>query len=225
MPGTEAAPSWAHELIDVVVQEYGIKKPELVWTWDKKNRLQSGGNANGFRININAGTDVQDQHGTLLHELAHVIVIQRDKNRGHNQGMYEVAWDLWERYMPNFDPQYHMKREGWYKTTCLTVARKRGFAGADDALKERKQINAVRCKSHYYIAYAAEFSGWAYKTRRLKDGTSAYEHQAIFKTEQSCQRCGAWSITYRMLAKTEIKKINPQIPDPPAATGTVRLTV
>ena len=93
-----ALPGWAWDMLAAEERRYRLPEIEVVWrVWRKPWNVQTSGAAFPlrYRIVITAGTDEQDQHLMLLHELGHIVV---GPNHGHDARWRSVVDHLWARY-------------------------------------------------------------------------------------------------------------------------------
>ncbi len=139
------APAWAIKLCEQVCQEEGVRVPSIRWRVAyappqqvsptvraafniPPTYLHSSGRAWYDWISITAGNEKRETKIVLLHELAHVIRMQKRDDRSHGSAFYEVAWRLWRRHRCGFDNV--IAREAHYKVECLKTAVRLKIPGA-----------------------------------------------------------------------------------------------
>lgn len=96
-PRTRPVPSWAAELVQRVCSDEHRRPPRV--TWYQRNGSSSSGvtyKGEGY-IHVTAGTDVEDAHLVVLHELAHWLA---PPGWAHNRRFWELAWRLYVTYLP-----------------------------------------------------------------------------------------------------------------------------
>lgn len=101
-PNPDTVPDWARELANRVCRDFG--KPKVTIRWRVRRKRESTFTAGTTWtprdgkprwISILAGTDVEVQKVTLLHELAHYLMPPK---QGHTKRFWAVAWMLFEKY-------------------------------------------------------------------------------------------------------------------------------
>ena len=115
------------------------------WTWVCHNVLGTGrpfyssgrtyfslpkGSKMVERFVVTAGTNRDDQHITLLHEVAHGLT----PGHHHDATFWHTAWDLYLTYAPGVPVRRVLAREGAYRREALVVATELGVRGAVTAL-------------------------------------------------------------------------------------------
>ena len=93
-------PEWAYRLISRITADYEVVYPYVQWT-NRKRKASTGWCAlEGTSIGIRAGSDKADTRYTILHELAHYILIHRHKTYTgqHDDIYYNFLWPFLRRY-------------------------------------------------------------------------------------------------------------------------------
>jgi hypothetical protein len=83
-----------------VVEDYHIRPPAFHWR-RRKERFSAGScTLDGKVVTVTAGTDRTDSRITILHELAHLILLRKVRSyRGeHSEQFYGFLWPLFRRY-------------------------------------------------------------------------------------------------------------------------------
>ena len=98
--GLAPPPCWATTLVGRMSLDYSVEEPTL--NWRTRRQVSSSGycNLNGRVIGIGAGSDVQDSRLAVLHEMAHLILIQTvDAYQGeHDDCFYDFFWPVIRKY-------------------------------------------------------------------------------------------------------------------------------
>ena len=96
------APAWARALVVAVCAEADAPLPRLSWRFRTRPTSSGVTRRHVGVISLSAGTDVDDQRLTLLHELAHWVTPEPPRRRGrvahHDRGFYRAAFGLYARH-------------------------------------------------------------------------------------------------------------------------------
>ena len=116
-------PQWAIDLCE----EINPDLPMLKWR-NGQTGVMSSGCARYVRktgeyvyIVITAGSNKIDQKSTLLHELAHTLAPLSD---GHSERFWEIAWELYYKYMPEHIEHIKEREFEYKKMSELVYVRK-----------------------------------------------------------------------------------------------------
>lgn len=112
-PNPDTVPVWARELADQVCRDFGKPKVTIRWRYRRDPSRRGFDETSGTTwtpsdgkpkwISILAGIDVVGQRVTLLHELAHYILPNK---QGHTKRFWALCWLLFERYDANLYKAY-----------------------------------------------------------------------------------------------------------------------
>ena len=93
-------PNWAQNLVRRITGDYEVVYPYIQWT-KRKSKISTGWCAlEGNAIGIRTGSDKADARYTILHELAHYILLHLHKTYTgqHDKIYYEFLWPFLRRY-------------------------------------------------------------------------------------------------------------------------------
>lgn len=95
----DKSPVWARRLVDRISSDYTVHSPFIVWTHRKGKESTGYCTIGGQSIGIRTGSDKADARYTILHEMAHLILILTSDYDGiHDDTFYNFLWPLLRRY-------------------------------------------------------------------------------------------------------------------------------
>ncbi len=93
-------PYWAANLSQRIANDYKAVAPFIVWSTRRSKGSTGYCQLDGQAIGVRAGSDQKDARYTILHEMAHLILIQRgnEYTGQHNDVYYDFLWPMLRRY-------------------------------------------------------------------------------------------------------------------------------
>jgi hypothetical protein len=117
-------PRWAQNLMEKMAGDYDVLPPVLHWRNCRRPRPSSGGTCtlDGNDVSVTAGTDKMDSRITLVHEMAHQILLRtKSWYRGeHSAPFYAFLWPLFRRYRVPMWAALESEAEHHRKTVLAT---------------------------------------------------------------------------------------------------------
>jgi hypothetical protein len=121
-------PEWADTLLDDLWAKWGTgEPPNLVWYVFRNSVFSRGQYTHppGHVILVYAGRDVVDQRATLIHEIAHAVVLEKRSHIYHTPKFYRRFWEIAGEYAT---PEL-VTREARLFITSLRIAAEMGVPG------------------------------------------------------------------------------------------------
>ena len=115
-------PAWVQHLVHRITKDYDVVYPYVQWT-KRKGKVSTGWCAlEGTSIGIRTGSSKADARYTILHELAHYILIHRHKTYTgqHNDIYYDFLWPFLRQYRSPMKPAVRFEAGHHRKTVTRT---------------------------------------------------------------------------------------------------------
>jgi hypothetical protein len=118
------APRWARNLLKRIAADYAVHEPALHWRNRRRPDWSSAGSCalDCTTVTVTAGTDKMDSRITLVHEMAHQILLcTKSWYRGeHSAPFYAFLWTLFRRYRVSMRAALESEAEHHRKTVLST---------------------------------------------------------------------------------------------------------